>query len=104
MKTRVSVVGSERREALYPVAGGQPRKVVSHQLKVILHLPDGTVDVGTMKVPDALAPEGVAPGDYLVEFRAGRGFKEDQIIGVMHSFEAVGSAKPQQKPEAVKPQ
>lgn len=99
MKTRISVVGSDRKENLYPVAGGAPRKVVSHKCKVILHLPDGTVDVGTMTVPDALAPEGVQPGDYYVEFRAGRGFSEDKIIGVMHSFE---SAKPVQNVPAPK--
>lgn len=94
MKTRVTVVGAERKENLYPVAGGAPRKVVSHKCKVILHLPDGAVDVGTLTVPDALAPEGVTPGDYQVEFRAGRGFSEDKIIGVMHSFEGVGRAAP----------
>lgn len=92
MKTRVSVVGVERKENLYPVAGGAPRKVVSHKCKVILHLPDGGVDVGTLTVPEALAPEGVTPGDYHVEFRAGRGFSEDKIIGVMFSFEGIASA------------
>lgn len=92
MQTRVTVVGAERREALYPVAGGQPRKVVSHVCKVILNLPDGTIDVGTLKVPETFAPEGVTPGDYMVEYRAGRGFKEDQIIGVMHSFEPMRKA------------
>lgn len=103
METRVTVVGVERKENLYPVAGGQPRKVVSHQCKVILHLPDGVIDVGTMKVPDALAPEGVQPGDYMVEFRAGRGFSEDKIVGVMHSFRAVKPQGAAKQPEA-KPQ
>lgn len=105
MKTRVTVVGAERKENLYPVAGGAPRKVVSHKCKVILHLPDGGIDVGTLTVPDALAPEGVTPGDYNVEFRAGRGFSEDKIVGVMFSFEGIASAgRPavQAKPEAAK--
>lgn len=102
MQTRVTVVGAERREALYPVAGGAPRKVVSHVCKVILNLPDGTLDVGTLKVPETFAPEGVIPGDYMVEYRAGRSFKEDQIIGVMHSFEAVRKAAPQQQAAAPK--
>lgn len=105
MKTRVTVVGAERKENLYPVAGGAPRKVVSHKCKVILHLPDGGIDVGTLTVPDALAPEGVTPGDYNVEFRAGRGFSEDKIIGVMFSFEGLagpGRPVPNTKHEAVK--
>lgn len=100
MKTRVTVVGAERKENLYPVAGGQPRKVVSHKCKIILHLPDGQIDVGTLTVPEALAPEGVNPGDYLVEYRAGRGFSEDKIIGVMHSFEAMPAGRPAQSPAA----
>jgi hypothetical protein len=105
MKSRVTVVGVERKENLYPVAGGAPRKVVSHKCKVILHLPDGGIDVGTLTVPDVLAPEGVTPGEYTVEFRAGRGFSEDKIVGVMFSFEGIASAgKPSvaAKQEAVK--
>jgi len=88
MKTRVTVLSAERREAVYE--GG--RKSVSHKCKIILHLPDGGVDVGTLTVPDALAPEGVTPGDYHVEYRAGRGYSEDKIIGVMFSFEGVARA------------
>lgn len=103
MKTRVTVVGAERKENLYPVAGGQPRKVVSHKCKVILHLHDGTIDVGTLTVPESLAPEGVQPGDYAVEYRAGRGFSEDKIIGVMHTFEAVGKQAPAAAPKQEAP-
>lgn len=111
MKSRVTVVGVERQERVYASPNGAPRTVISHKCKVVLHLPDGSVDVGTLTVPDALAPEGVTPGDYAVEFRAGRGFSEDKIIGVMHSFEGVGSVRtaapaqaPAQKPENAKPQ
>lgn len=100
MKTRVTIVGSEKRENLYPVAGGQPRKVTSYKCKCVLHLADGTVDVGTLNVPEALAPEGVAPGDYLLEYRAGRGFSEDKIVGVLHSMEPMAAGRAATKPDA----
>lgn len=104
MKTRVSIVSSEKRENLYPVAGGQPRKVVSYKCKCILHAADGTIDVGTLSVPEAIAPEGLVPGDYVLDYRAGRGFTEDRIIGVLHSVEPFAAGRPQAKPEANQPQ
>lgn len=93
MDTRVTVVASETRKALYPSkTGGAPREVVSHVCKVIMFQHDGTIDVSTMKVPETLAPEGVVPGDYVVDYRAGRSFKDDAMVGVMCKFERVGSA------------
>lgn len=91
-ESRITVLGAEERVNLYPVPGGKPREVKSYTCKVMLHTPDGQIDVGTLTVPSSLAPEGVQPGDYLVSYRAGRGFKEDKIVGVMHSFEAVRPA------------
>lgn len=104
MKTRVTIVGSEKRENLYPVAGGQPRKVVSYKCKCILHGADGVVDVGTLTVPESVAPEGVLPGDYLIDYRAGRGFSEDKIMGILHSIEPFAAGRSQPKPEAPQPQ
>ncbi|WP_371322852.1 hypothetical protein VX159_10575 [Dechloromonas sp. ZY10] len=93
MQSRVTVVASETRKALYPSkSGGAPREVTSHVCKVILFKHDGTIDVSTMKVPEALAPNGVTPGDYLVDYCAGRSFKEDAMVGVMCTFERVGGA------------
>jgi hypothetical protein len=90
---RVTVLSAERRENVYE----GNRKVVSYKCKVILHLEGGAVDVGTLTVPEALAPEGVTPGDFHISYRAGRGYKEDKIIGVMTAFTGV------QRPGAVAP-
>lgn len=103
MKVRVTVVGSERQERLYAQAGGgQPRKVVSHKCKVILHGEGGVVDVGTLSVPEALAPEGVQPGDYLIDYRAGRGFSEDKIVGLLHSIEPMQAGRRPADPQPQK--
>lgn len=93
MKIRLTIVGAERKEAFYASkTGGAPRKVISYVCKSIINKADGTLDVGTIKVPESLVPEaqfpqGVLPGEYVVDYSAGRGFKEDAIIGVMVSFE-----------------
>lgn len=102
MQSRITVIGSELKSSMYSSkTGGAPREVKRHVCKCILHGEGGSVDVGTLSVPEALAPEGVQPGDYVVEYRAGRGFSDDKIIGVMVSFEPFrASSKPQQSSPA----
>ncbi|MCL2875460.1 MAG: hypothetical protein FWF12_04020 [Betaproteobacteria bacterium] len=93
MESRITVIGSELKSAFYNnKAGGAPREVKTNICKVILHMENGVVDVGTLRVPESLAPEGVQPGDYMISYRAGRGFSDDAIGGVMCGFKAV---KPQ---------
>jgi len=112
MESRITVIGAELRSAYYAnKAGGAPREVKSYNCKVILHLEGGAVDVGTLKVPEALAPEGVTPGDYLISYRAGRGYQDDKIVGVMVGFKGINSKggkaveiPGQPKQEASKPQ
>lgn len=107
MKTRVTVLSSERRENTYE----GNRKSVSHKCKVIIHKADGSVDVGTLSVPDALAPAPavagehavVVPGDYAIDYAAGRGFSEDKVIGVLCLFELMGKPSvPVAGPQPVK--
>lgn len=68
------------------IAGQPPKVVETWELKCMLHMEDGTIDVGTTRIAKALAPEGVVPGQYEILYRAGRSFKDDKIIGVVSEF------------------
>lgn len=83
MKTRISILASERKESVYE--GG--RKSVKYVCKCVIHAEDGSVDVGTLNVPERFAPEGVLPGEYAVDYKAGRGFSDDKIGGQLALFE-----------------
>ncbi|MDR2187711.1 MAG: hypothetical protein LBE62_06615 [Azonexus sp.] len=101
MESRITVVGSELKSAIYSGKNGAPpREVKRHVCKVILHI-DGVVDVGTLNVPVTIVPETdlIQPGDYMISYRAGRGFQEDKIVGVMTEFRPVKPAKADAKPE-----
>lgn len=100
MESRITVLGATPKTAHYASkTGGPAREVKSHVCKIMLHLEGGAIDVGTMNVPEALAPEGVQPGDYMIAYRAGRGFTDDKIVGVLCKFEAVRPIK-QQAPQS----
>lgn len=102
MESRITVIGAELNTNFYASkTGGAPREVKSYTCKVILHLEGGAVDVGTLRIPEALAPEGITPGDYMVAYRAGRGFSDDKIVGVMTTFRGVkpSAAKAENKPQ-----
>jgi hypothetical protein len=89
MKTRVTVVGSEFVVRHYD----NNRKSESYICKCVTHDPEtGAVDVGTLRVPAVLAPDGVLPGDYNIDFRAGRSFSDDGIVGRLCLLEAVSAS------------
>jgi len=95
MENRISVLGSKLISNLYPSkTGGAPREVKQYECKCVLHLADGSIDVGTVRIPETLAPEGVQVGDYLVSYRAGRSWKDDKIVGIMDTFVAVKKSAP----------
>lgn len=94
MKVRVSIVSSEKLERFYE--GG--RKSVSYVCKCVIH-DEGKVDVGTLRVPEALAPEGVVPGDYWIDFKAGRMFNDDAVNGRLCLLEAASAVS--SRPSAV---
>lgn len=95
MENRLTVLASKLIVNTYASkTGGAAREVKQFECKCVLHLSDGSIDVGTVRIPDALAPEGVAPGDYLISYRAGRSWNEDRIVGVMDTFVAVKKLVP----------
>jgi hypothetical protein len=92
MKSKVTVVNSERRETTYAGKTGGVRTVVNYTCKCILHDAEtDSVDVGTLRVPESLVPDGVAPGDYWVDFKLGRGFGDDTVKGLLCLFEPVAA-------------
>lgn len=97
METRITVLGVKPVTNFYPSkTGGAPREVKTYECKCVLHLDDGSIDVGTTRIPETLAPEGVVPGDYMIAYKAGRSWKEDKIVGIPCVFRAV-------KPQAAQP-
>jgi hypothetical protein len=97
MKTRITVVGSEFLVRHYD----GNRKSESFVCKCILHGEEGAggLDVGTLRLPAALVRESfgadteILPnGDYWIDFKAGRSFSDDGIVGRICSLEAVAAA------------
>jgi hypothetical protein len=94
MKTKVTVVNAERRETTYAGKTGGVRTVINYTCKCILHDEESnSVDVGTLRVPESFVPDGVAPGDYWVDFKLGRGFGDDTVKGLLCLFEPVSAAR-----------
>jgi hypothetical protein len=95
MKSKITVVGSEFVTKHYD----NNRKSESFVCKCIMHDADdeeGGADVGTVRIPLPLIPESVITGegekrrirkgDYLIDFRAGRSYSDDGIVGRLCEF------------------
>lgn len=97
MKTKITVVGSDFVVRHYD----NNRKSESFVAKVIIHDAsaeddEGGADVGTLRVALPLVPESVIvgegekrrirKGDYIIDFKAGRSFSDDGIVGRLCDF------------------
>lgn len=100
MKSKVTVVSSELVVKHYD----NNRKSENFVCKVMMFDPDTNEvdDVGTIRIPLALtnpamlneAGSQIRKGDYLIDFKAARGFSDDGIGGRLCLFEPVNQNAP----------